>query len=109
MEPIQAERFCMRKGNKMIDTAYVEIKCARELYAASRKYRVFINDHFVGSLKRRQKMTIEVPAGTHKLFATNDASFTETLELSIQEGDKVSYQLKGCRDKSLSFTKILAI
>ncbi|WP_054703711.1 hypothetical protein [Bacillus sp. JCM 19041] len=93
----------------MIDTAYVEIKCARELYATNRKYRVFINDHFVGALKRRQKMTIEVPAGTHKLFATNDASFTEPIELSVQVGDTISYQLKGCRDKSLSFTKIAVI
>lgn len=90
----------------MIDTAYVEIKCSRELYALNRKYRVFINDHFVGALKRRQKMTIEVPAGTHKLFATNDASITEPIELSVQVGDTISYQLKGCRDKSLSFTKI---
>ncbi|ALA54213.1 hypothetical protein CAY60_014920 [Shouchella clausii] len=92
----------------MIETAYVEIKRTRELGTMGRKCRVFLNDHFVGALKRKQKMTIEVPAGTHTLFATNDASFTEPVKLSVQAGDTISYQLKGRRNKSLSFTKIIA-
>ncbi|WP_059105843.1 hypothetical protein [Shouchella shacheensis] len=93
----------------MIDTAYVEIKCAREIYALTRKYRVFINDHFVGALKRRQVMTIEVPAGTHTLFATNDGINTEPLELCVKSGEKLTYLLKGSRKKSITFTEIPAM
>ncbi|SDB88440.1 hypothetical protein [Shouchella lonarensis] len=88
-----------------MDIAYVEITCVRELYALKRRSQVFINNCFMGVLKRRQKMVIEVPAGTHTLIAMNKGVTTAPLQLSVQPGDTLSYELRGRRDHSLTFTK----